>query len=198
MHRMDGDGPCDSGSKKANGGTGGDYRYYASSISTSGGLHWSAPRPMHGAGCVRPKLLSLGPSAPVLLSGGRLCVENTTDVDVWVSEDGMAKPAAWTKHSVSYWHNLLWQGNASDRFYTKWINNSAVWERLAVGKPSPAQPASPAYLPALVCALDGLACCCSTPRSFPPAHGQPTLSTRSTVCTTHSRMVVGAPTLSRS
>ena len=99
---MDGDGPCDSGSKKANGGTGGDYQYYASSTSTSGGLHWSSPRPMHDAGCVRPKLLSLGPSAPVLLSGGRLCVENTTDIDVWVSEDGMAKPAAWTKHSVSY------------------------------------------------------------------------------------------------
>lgn len=32
--RMDGDGPCDSGSRKANGGTGGDYRYYASSRST--------------------------------------------------------------------------------------------------------------------------------------------------------------------
>jgi hypothetical protein len=26
MLRMNGDGPCDSGSRKANGGTGGDYR----------------------------------------------------------------------------------------------------------------------------------------------------------------------------
>ena len=41
---VDGDGPCDSGSKKANGGTGGDYRYYASSVSTSGGASWRKMR----------------------------------------------------------------------------------------------------------------------------------------------------------
>eukprot|EP01052_Picozoa_sp_SAG31_P036740 SAG31_NODE_4630_length_3085_cov_2.376758_2_plen_203_part_00 len=113
--RMDGDGPCNSGSRKANGGTGkqkhciallspyrqlqqcgtdlriandwhsagGDYRYYAASFSTTGGLSWSTPEPIPGAGCARPRLLSLGIGKPLLLSGGRLCVENTTDL-VWL------------------------------------------------------------------------------------------------------------------
>jgi hypothetical protein len=85
---------------------------------------------MPGAGCARPKLLSLGRRAPVLLSGGRLCVENTTDISLWVNADGMAgygggggggggdphalavragedaekvEALAWVKHSLSYW-----------------------------------------------------------------------------------------------
>ena len=33
----------------------------------------------------------------------------------------------WTKHSVSYWHNRLWQGNTSGRFHSEWTNNSAAW-----------------------------------------------------------------------
>ena len=113
---VDGDGPCDSGSKKANGGTGGDYRYYASSVSTSGGASWSPPRPIHGAGCARPRLLSLGKAAPLLLSGGRLCTENTTDLSLWVNADGHGGygagggAGAWVKHSLSYWHNRLWRG----------------------------------------------------------------------------------------
>ena len=132
---MDGDGPCDSGSKKANGGTGGDYRYYASSISTSGGASWSPPRPIHGAGCARPRLLSLGKAgkaAPLLLSGGRLCTENTTDLSLWVNADGHggygagAGAGAWVKHSLSYWHNKLWTGDPSYKFDSQ-INNSLVF-----------------------------------------------------------------------
>ena len=71
--RMDGDGPCNSNSHKVNGGTGGDYRYYASSISTNHGHSWSSPQPIDGAGCARPRLLSMGVGGPLLMSGGRLC-----------------------------------------------------------------------------------------------------------------------------
>ena len=91
---------------------------------------------MPGAGCVRPKLLSLGKGKPLLLSGGRLCVENTTDLSVWINFDGMAGYGAaattanlsnpWVKHSLSYEHNRLWagRGNASaDLFHPAWINN---------------------------------------------------------------------------
>ena len=45
-------------------------------------------------------------------------------------------------HSVSFWHNELWRGNASDRFHSKWINNSAVWETLAYTSVVPAGPQS--------------------------------------------------------
>jgi hypothetical protein len=140
--RMDGDGPCDSGSKKANGGTGGDYRYFASSVSSDNGLTWSLPEPIAGAGCVRPKLLSLGANAPLLMSGGRLCVENTTDISLWVNPSGTVgaqqRGDVWTKHSISYWHNALWRGNASDRFHPAWINSSSAWETLAYTSIMPA------------------------------------------------------------
>ena len=152
--RMDGDGPCDSGSHKANGGTGGDYRYYASSISTNGGISWSHPRPIAGAGCARPRLLSLGPGKPLLLSGGRLCVENTTDLSLWVNEDGMggygqsgSNGPAFVKHSLSFWHNHLWNGGnrSANLFRPSWINNSADWETLAYTSIMPAGPDS-AYI----------------------------------------------------
>ena len=101
--RMDGDGPCDSGSRKANGGTGGDYRYYAASVS-SDGLSWSHPEPIAGAGCARPRLLALGVNKPMLMSGGRLCVENTTDLSLWVNPAGVVARGSggvWSKHSLS-------------------------------------------------------------------------------------------------
>lgn len=93
---------------------------------------------MPGAGCVRLKLLSLGKGKPLLLSGRWLCVENTTDLSVWVNADGMpgygtAANASgmlsdlWVKQSLSYQHNRLWagRGNASaDLFHPAWINNS--------------------------------------------------------------------------
>eukprot|EP01043_Picozoa_sp_COSAG02_P063037 COSAG02_NODE_8836_length_2426_cov_2.305544_2_plen_435_part_00 len=102
--RMDGDGPCGSGSRKANGGTGGDYRYYTASTSSDNGVSWSRPKPIAGAGCARPRLLSLGTAKPVLMSGGRLCVENTTDLSLWVNPIGLVKSGSggvWSKHSLS-------------------------------------------------------------------------------------------------
>ena len=48
------------------------------------------PRPIHGAGCARPRLLRLEPSGPLLMSGGRLCVENTTGIFLWVNSNAMA------------------------------------------------------------------------------------------------------------
>ena len=38
----------------------GIYRYYYQAYSSDGGQSWSTPRPIHGAGCVRPHLLSFG------------------------------------------------------------------------------------------------------------------------------------------
>ena len=69
------------------------------------GRTWSTPRAVHGAGCVRPHLLSFGPPVPppagggprpsgggggLVLSGGRLCVENRTGLYLWHNQDGMA------------------------------------------------------------------------------------------------------------
>ena len=51
----------------------GQYRPFYAAYSSSLGANWSRPRPLSGTGCVRPRLLSLGPGAPMLLSGGRLC-----------------------------------------------------------------------------------------------------------------------------
>ena len=50
------------------------YKYYYQVYSTDGGRHWSAPTPITGVGCVRPRLLRL-PSGVLLMTGGRLwCV----------------------------------------------------------------------------------------------------------------------------
>ena len=51
----------------------GQYRPFYVAYSDTLGTNWSHPRPLPGTGCVRPRLLSLGPDAPMLLSGGRLC-----------------------------------------------------------------------------------------------------------------------------
>ena len=95
--------------------------------------------PIPGAGCVWPRLLKLK-SGPLVLSGGRLCVEKTDDISIWVNADGMAGassggPGVWTKYSVSYWHNKMWAGptrgggNGSNYSYLfdKQINNSNVF-----------------------------------------------------------------------
>jgi hypothetical protein len=48
---------------------------------SSRGAH---PTPISGTGCARPRLLKLaGPMGPLLLSGGRLCVEGTKDLSLW-------------------------------------------------------------------------------------------------------------------
>jgi hypothetical protein len=127
--RMDGDAGCSSGT----------YRYYYQSYSTDRGLSWTPPRPIHGAGCARPRLRLLEPDGPLLLSGGRLCVENTTGLFLWVNEDGLAglhgssggnsSSAEWVRHSLSFWHNHLWQGKSYYRFDDS-VNESNAWGTL--------------------------------------------------------------------
>lgn len=75
------------------------------------GTSWSKPTEMRdntkkGIGCARPRLLSLGPDSPLLLSGGRLTTEGMAGIFVWVSSDGFGR--GWDQvYSLSYTHNLL-------------------------------------------------------------------------------------------
>ena len=110
-------------------------KWYYQAYSTDGGHHWSAPRPIPGAGCVRPKLLLLPGGGPLLLLGGRLCKELNLDgqhctpetggagsrdvgaesILLWVNDDGLADHAGgrngseWRKVCVTAEHNRLWQ-----------------------------------------------------------------------------------------
>ena len=69
-------------------------KYYSAMFSTDNAASWSKPRPIEGAGCVRPRLKRL-PSGALFLSGGRLgCIErNLTGLEngpfVWLNADGM-------------------------------------------------------------------------------------------------------------
>ena len=96
----------------------GIYRYYYQAYSSDGGQSWSTPRPIHGAGCVRPHLLSFGSAGGLVLSGGRICVENRTGLYIWHNRDGMAdrdhtgNGSEWMRYSISYHHNLMWQVRA--------------------------------------------------------------------------------------
>ena len=83
--------------------------------------------PIPGTGCARPRLLGLGPGRPMLLSGGRMCVANTTGLFVWINPSGLPE-GNWTRYSLSYQHNRLaphpsWrfdeEVNASDYFETQ-------------------------------------------------------------------------------
>ena len=123
--RMDGDSSCATES----------YKDYYAAYSSDNGLSWSAPRRIDGAGCARPRLLKLA-SGPLLLSGGRLCVENASGVFAWVNEDGMggigggAPRAEWVKHSISYQHNRLWRGDPIYLFDER-VNVSDAWQTLS-------------------------------------------------------------------
>jgi hypothetical protein len=94
------------------------YRNYAASFSTNDGRSWTRPRPIEGTGCARPRLMRLS-GGPLLLSGGRLCVENMTGIFLWVNEDGMGgfdEPASngtktFVRHSITAQHNRLWKGD---------------------------------------------------------------------------------------
>ena len=48
----------------------------------------------------------------------------------FAGNDEGAVDVAWVKHSLTYWHNLLWKGAAKDRFDTN-VNSSSAWETLA-------------------------------------------------------------------
>jgi hypothetical protein len=115
--RTDGDGGCVDPSI-------GRYHEYLHTTSTSAGASWSAPTLMPEAGSVRPRLLSLT-GGGVLLSGGRQCWINKTDVLLWAHAGrgiGTAAPAAWQKHSLSSRHNALWRGDPALRFFADDIN----------------------------------------------------------------------------
>ena len=84
---------------------------YHSVTSTDDGTSWSRPREMNdttgrGMGVARPRMLMLGNGkGPLLLSGGRLYTEQTCDILLWVSWDGMGEN--WETYSLTYRHNSL-------------------------------------------------------------------------------------------
>ena len=116
----------------------GIYRYYYQAYSADGGRSWSKPRPIRGAGCVRPHLLSFGGLAGggLVLSGGRICVENMTGLFIWHNPDGLADHAGigdgseWQRHSITYWHNRLWKGETAYKFDER-VNVSNLFESQA-------------------------------------------------------------------
>ena len=75
-------------------------------------------------GCVRPRLLKTDPG-PILLIGGRTCADNVSGIFLWLNPDGMGE--VWERHSLSYWHNELWSGDAKYK-YSPLINSTAGWE----------------------------------------------------------------------
>jgi hypothetical protein len=153
--RMDGDSACFSEAVPPNerGANTTTYRNYAASYSTDHGVSWSFPTPIEGAGCARPKVKRL-PAGPMLLTGGRLCVENMTGIFLWVNGDGMAgytsAPTAlpateraeggdasssvasdgWVRHSITAQHNRLWKGDPTYLF-SNMVNDSSVFETLS-------------------------------------------------------------------
>ena len=97
------------------------YFDYHLSRSTDSGLSWSFPRPIVGAGSCSPNLLNIGGS--LILGGGRMCGNATTDVFLWLDEDGMGDPDAFVPYSLSYWYNKL-QTNASAPRFDNLINTT--------------------------------------------------------------------------
>jgi hypothetical protein len=101
----------------------GTYHEYIHSISTNFGRSWKKPTLIPGAGCVRPKLLALSGGA-VLLSGGRQCWINKTDVLIWTGTVDSIAANQWGEYSLSYQHNNLWQGDPSLRFGPATVNGT--------------------------------------------------------------------------
>ena len=90
VSRMDGDGACGTPSSTT-------YKYYHASFSTDNAASWTKPKPIDGAGCVLPRLHSL-PSGPLILTGGRLCVEGITGVFLWINADVRAIQSICSEH----------------------------------------------------------------------------------------------------
>jgi hypothetical protein len=106
------------------------YKHYYQTYSRDSGKTWSPPRPIPGAGCVRPKLLKI-PDGPLLLTGGRLCPELEPSIPqtclptkdggagimLWVNRDGQAdlvgtrNGSEWEMHCVTAEHNTHWVGD---------------------------------------------------------------------------------------
>ena len=111
------------------------YKFYFQVYSTDHGRSWSEPTPIHGVGCVRPRLLSLQGS--LLMTGGRLCPDLVPDASfaghgclpqggngqggifLWANSDGMAdapagtakRGAEWKTYCLGAIHNRLWKGD---------------------------------------------------------------------------------------
>ena len=73
--------------------------------STDGGKQWSSPRPIPGAGCVRPKLLLLPGGGPLLLLGGRLCKHLNLDAQQCMPSSGGAGSRDVGAESILLWVN---------------------------------------------------------------------------------------------
>jgi hypothetical protein len=126
------------------------YRNYHASFSSDHGVSWSRPKAMLGTGCARPRLKRLDGGA-LLLTGGRLCVENMTGVFLWLNSDGMGglnAPAGaaigadvWQRHSITNQHNRLWKGDPKYRF-SAMANDSSVFETLSYTSIVPTGPQS--------------------------------------------------------
>lgn len=116
--RTDADGHCDK-PKPA----GSQYHEYIHTLSTDRGKSWKKPSLVVGAGCVRPKLLTLTDGA-VLLSGGRECYANRTDVSLWAATPKSVISNNWRRYSLSGQHNALWKGDPQLRFQPDSVNTS--------------------------------------------------------------------------
>ena len=82
----------------------------------------------------------------MVLSGGRLCVENMTGLFLWLNTDGMAgfeepeereqapqeeaKEQVWQRFSISWQHNQHWTGSPAYRFDER-VNASNLFESQA-------------------------------------------------------------------
>ena len=114
------------------------YKFYYQVYSSDGGETWSAPTPIDGVGCVRPRMLRLA-AGPLLMTGGRLCPNLVPDapsclpvggngqggIFMWASMDGLAdaptgttkKGSEWETYCLGAIHNKLLLSSGGDRKY---------------------------------------------------------------------------------
>ena len=99
-------------------------KYYYQVYSTDGGRHFSKLTPIHGVGCVRPRMLRLPGSSALLMTGGRPLpnlVPNSSfaghrclpqrgngqgGIFVWLNSDGMADAPSGTAKHGSEWQTF--------------------------------------------------------------------------------------------
>lgn len=96
------------------------YLEYRITRSTDWGFTWKPLEVLEGTGCVRPRLLVFG--SQILLSGGRHRTKNTSDVILWLDQNGTAQ--SFLPYSLSSAHNLgVSKGTKLPRF-TSVVNQS--------------------------------------------------------------------------
>ena len=110
-------------------GESGHHSPYISVVSDDDGHTWHSLRSLpHKAGCVRPRLLSLGADG-LVLSGGR---PNATSHDVLLWHNALGDGEEWIPYSVSYWHNLMttnatWVWPPAATNYSRWPRYSTSY-----------------------------------------------------------------------